>query len=536
MKNGNSKKKTFKNATRLNIYSKKIVWKRILIVLALLIVGASFWYTNILVNEMANEERKQVKLWAEAIQKKARLVSYTNTLFKRLEDEERKKVELWVAATKYAVNSGIDDEIKLALDVIESNTTIPIISVNKNGKIISSTNVDQYINLFSDSIRALPQSVQDSLKQANDQLLEEQLAIMKSQFEPIEEAYYGNDKNYLYYKESKLVEDLRITFNDLQNSFIQEIVANSASTPVLYVNHEKDSVLASGNMASRLFETPDLLQKQLAQMSSENEPIVIDFGDKEHFIFYKDSALLNQLKYYPLIQFVVIGLFILIGYWLFSISRKSEQNQVWVGMSKETAHQLGTPLSSLIGWIELLKAKELAPEVTQEMAKDIHRLEMITDRFSKIGAQPKLEPKDVVEVINKFIVYLKTRSSSKVIFEVVPINEEQINAQLNVPLFEWVIENLCKNAIDAMAGNGKITLRIEQLENDIFIDVTDTGKGISSSKRKTVFQPGYTSKKRGWGLGLSLSKRIIENYHRGKIFVKSSEPEKGTTFRIILKA
>ena len=520
----------------MNIYSKKIVWKRILILLAMLIVGASFWYTNVLVNQMANEERKQVRLWAEAIQKKARLVSYTSTLFKKLEAEERKKVELWVGATKYAVNSGIDDEIKLALDVIESNTTIPIISVNKEGKIISSTNIDKEIDLYSDSIRSLPKPVIDSLKAVNAALLQSELAIMKAQFDPIEEAYYGNDKNYLYYKESKLVEELRNTFNDLQNSFIQEIVANSASTPVLYVNGAKDSVLASGNLDEINLEDTAAVHRLIVDMAAENEPIVIDFGDEKHQIYYKDSALLTQLKFYPLVQFLVIGLFILIGYWLFSVSRKSEQNQVWVGMSKETAHQLGTPLSSLIGWVELLKAKELAGDITKEMGKDINRLEMITDRFSKIGAKPKLDQKDVVEVIEKFVRYLKSRSSSKVIFKIEPKGGNAIQAQLNVPLFEWVIENLCKNAIDAMAGNGTITLAIERKEDEVIIDVQDTGKGIPAGKRKTVFQPGYTSKKRGWGLGLSLSKRIIENYHRGKIYVKQSEPETGTTFRIILKA
>ena len=520
----------------MNIYSKKIVWKRILILLAMLIVGASFWYTNVLVNQMANEERKQVKLWAEAIQKKARLVSYTSTLFKRLEDEERKKVELWVAATKYAVNSGLDDDIKLALDVIESNTTIPIISVNNEGEIRSGYNIDSYINLNSDSIRSLPKSIRDSLKAVNTELLKEELEVMKSQFEPLEVAYYGNDKNYLYYKESKLVEELRKTFNDLQNSFIQEIVANSASTPVLYVNQARDSVLASGNLDEVNVNDTAALHQLINEMASENEPIIVEFGQEQHQIYYKDSALLNQLKYYPLVQFLVIGLFILIGYWLFSVSRKSEQNQVWVGMSKETAHQLGTPLSSLIGWIELLKAKELAPDVTKEMGKDINRLEMITDRFSKIGAKPNLEQKDVVKVISKFVKYLQSRSSSKVLFEIQPQDNSEIQAQLNVPLFEWVIENLCKNAIDAMSGNGKITISIERKEDDVFIDVQDTGKGIPPGQRKNVFQPGYTSKKRGWGLGLSLSKRIIENYHRGKIFVKTSEINKGTTFRIVLKA
>ena len=503
----------------------------------MIIVGASFYYTNILVNKMANEERKQVQLWAGAIQNKAQLVSYTSTLFQKMENEERKKVELWVEATKSLVNSNPNTNVSLALEVVQNNTTIPIILVNEKGEISLNRNIEGYLEISKDSLKQLPQQQVDSINTYNHQLLEKELAIMTENFEPIEFSYFGKSTNYLYYKESKLVEELRNTFNDLQNSFIQEIVSNSASTPVLYVNADQDSVIASGNIETDQLLDSTHLSQTMAEMKSENDPILVDLGEgKTSYIFYKDSELLNQLKYYPLVQFLVIGLFILIGYWLFSISRKSEQNQVWVGMSKETAHQLGTPLSSLMGWIELLKAKDIDPSITSEMNKDIHRLEMITDRFSKIGAKPKLETQNVVDVIEHFVAYLKTRSPRKVNFKVVNKETHPVNAQLNVPLFEWVIENLCKNAIDAMEGNGNIEITIEQKDQKINIEVSDTGKGIPPGKRKAVFQPGYTSKKRGWGLGLSLSKRIIENYHRGKISVKSTEAGKGTTFKIVLNA
>jgi len=231
----------------------------------------------------------------------------------------------------------------------------------------------------------------------------------------------------------------------------------------------------------------------------------------------------------------VIALFLAVSYLAFSTSRKAEQNQVWVGMAKETAHQLGTPLSSLMAWLEYLKAQPHAFEHLPEMEKDIIRLNTITERFSKIGAAPALKKENLTTVMQTAIDYIRTRTSSKVVFSLQNQQNYDVEVPLNVPLFEWVLENLFKNAIDAMSGEGSITVRIADQNQFIYLDVTDTGKGIPKSKYKTVFKPGYTSKNRGWGLGLSLSKRIVEEYHGGQIFVKSSEPGKGTTFRIVLK-
>jgi signal transduction histidine kinase len=242
---------------------------------------------------------------------------------------------------------------------------------------------------------------------------------------------------------------------------------------------------------------------------------------------------LTKLKYYPYVQFGVIGLFLLIAYILFSTARKAEQDQVWVGMSKETAHQLGTPLSSLMGWNEHLRSLGVDETVVNEMNRDIKRLNTITERFSKIGSQPTLQDEDICIVIQNATDYLKQRTSRNVKYEVL-LPPKVIHVQLSVPLFEWVVENLCKNAVDAMNGKGQITITVTEIPEGIAIDIADTGKGIPKSKFKTVFEPGYTTKQRGWGLGLSLTKRIIENYHKGKIFVLSSEPNKGTTFRILL--
>jgi signal transduction histidine kinase len=230
----------------------------------------------------------------------------------------------------------------------------------------------------------------------------------------------------------------------------------------------------------------------------------------------------------------VIIVFIIAAYSAFLATQRAEQNQVWVGMSKETAHQLGTPISSLMAWIEILKLQDIDRELIEEFEKDTQRLEKITERFSKIGSKPELIPTNVVEVLNSTVSYLKTRSSGKVKFEAAFPEEKPFFIPLNAALFSWVIENLCKNAIDAMDNTGTITMNLLLKENTVIIDVTDTGKGVPKSQFKTIFQPGFSTKKRGWGLGLSLAKRIIENYHQGKIFIKWSELGKGTTFRIVL--
>ena len=266
---------------------------------------------------------------------------------------------------------------------------------------------------------------------------------------------------------------------------------------------------------------------------SGDEPIEINIiGDKQ-WIYYKDSALLYRLRYYPVYQLGFIGLFMFIAYFMFSASRRSEQNKVWAGMAKETAHQIGTPLSSLMAWTELLKEKEGTEQMVTEMEKDIKRLETITERFSKIGSKSELQKRDIVSLVSQSIEYLKARMPVNTEFDIqVPVKE--IIIPLNSVLFEWVIENLVTNAVDAMKGKGKISVSITEEENKIVINISDTGDGIDRSIIKNIFKPGVTSKKRGWGLGLSLSKRIIEEYHKGSIFVMKSEKGKGTTFTIRL--
>lgn len=326
------------------------------------------------------------------------------------------------------------------------------------------------------------------------------------------------------------------TADSTQNlDFLLSIIENNNTVPVILTDGS-DNIIATRNIEQVKIEDSGLMGVKLEKMKSDNDPIIIDLGNGTlNRIYYKDSIILSQLMYYPFIQLGFIILFILVSYLALSSSRKAEQNRVWVGMSKETAHQLGTPTTSMSGWIEILQNNYPDIPVTKELALDVKRLEKVTERFSRIGSKPSLTQENIVSLIQNSVNYLKTRSSSKVLF-VLPFSpDEEINIPINPPLFEWVIENVCKNAIDAMEGDGEITIRVEEAEKHAIIDIYDTGKGMPKSAWKKVFNPGFTTKKRGWGLGLSLAKRIIEEYHHGKIFVKSSEIGKGTCIRIMMK-
>ncbi len=336
------------------------------------------------------------------------------------------------------------------------------------------------------------------------------------------------------------------------NDFLNYVFAvrDSSTVPAIIVDEKDDiqqtrgldstktsiKLAAEGN--KKLTYDPKYFQSELAYMKKQHAPIKLTVLDRQWFVYYKDSPLLTQLKLFPYIQLSVIAIFLLTAYTAFSSSRKSEQNQVWVGLAKETAHQLGTPISSLMAWIELMKER-LNPgqddTLIAEMENDVKRLEIVADRFSKIGSKPQLEEHSVYDVVKDFVDYFRVRVSKNIHFEMK--GNPNLYAGLNVPLFDWVLENLLKNAVNAIDGKGSITVEISgnKIKKQVFIDVSDTGKGIPRSKFDTVFQPGYTTRKRGWGLGLSLTKRMIENYHNGHIFVRDSEVGKGTTFRIVLK-
>ena len=320
----------------------------------------------------------------------------------------------------------------------------------------------------------------------------------------------------------------------LNMNLILQIIQGNTAIPVMLCN-DRDSVMNYKNLELPEKNVDEFLQQKVQELKKKKDPIVIDMEDGTYqYLYYDDSLILKRLFVYPYAQLTVMAVFILTAFLALASTKKAEQNKVWVGLSKETAHQLGTPISSLIAWLEYLKLKEVDPTLLAEMEKDVKRLEMIAERFSKIGSTPEPVPVNICESVRSALDYMETRISSKVKITV-EAPEEPVMVLMNQALFAWVVENLCKNAVDAMEGQGNITFHIEEKGKKVRIDVTDTGKGILKSKFKTVFNPGYTTKKRGWGLGLSLVKRIIESYHGGKIYVKSSEIGKGTTFRIELR-
>jgi len=352
----------------------------------------------------------------------------TYSFFKRFKNEERVKMEIVAAAQQeIATNTDLEASTTLPLAIIESNTNIPLILADNKGNIL------EYFNL-------------DSIKALNNDYLLDQLEIMKAQNEPIEISFLKDGKQYVY---------------------------------------------------------------------------------------YRNSDLLNNLTYYPLTLILILALFLAVIYMMFTSSKVAEQNKLWTGMAKETAHQIGTPLSSLLGWIAILKMENVDDKYVDEIEKDVHRLNTIANRFSKIGSLPELKKLDVVSVTKKAYEYLEVRSSKQISFSFV-VKEKMLYSNLNEELYGWVIENLIKNGIDAMLGKGDLVVEITSDSKKIIINISDSGKGMAKSQFKKIFKPGFTTKKRGWGLGLSLSKRIIQDYHNGKIFVKKSEINKGTTFQILL--
>ena len=316
--------------------------------------------------------------------------------------------------------------------------------------------------------------------------------------------------------------------------FVMKMIEANNTIPIIVTN-DNGKIVAHRNIGKENAQDDAFLRKQIEKMSEQNDPIIVEFGEgRKNIVYYKESILLTKLRFYPIVLLSVIGLFIGIAYLAFSSSRKAEQNRVWNGMAKETAHQIGTPLSSLMGWIEILHGQNTDKMALEEMEKDVARLETITDRFSKIGSIPQMKEESIAEVVSASVDYLERRMPKKISLNFTNHLMAQETLNMNKQLFGWVLENLVRNAMDAIQGEGSISIVLEEQNKWIKLDVTDSGKGIAIAQQKAVFRPGYTTKSRGWGLGLSLAKRIIGEYHKGKIFVAQSEIGNGSTFRIML--
>jgi len=513
----------------MNLYSRKQRWKIVLVVLATIIVGLNFWYSGGILRDIKKTERLKLQRWSNTIVQKAELVNYVHKLYNELEEEENKKMEIFADAFQRLVGNNQYEDYTFISKIIKMNTSIPMIIVYSDSSLHTTRNLDLGFE-------------PDPNNPEHRVLIKKMISEEYTRYKPFTiylDVAGSIDKNtetlLMFYSDSHIYTDLKVNLNSLIASFEKDIRENDLLAPVIYTNNSLNRLITFGNIDSSEIDTPEKLKARCREMADENDPISVDLGyGNVNFIFYENSFIINQLKYYPIVQLSIIGIYILITYMLFSSFRRSEQNQVWAGMSKETAHQLGTPISSLMAWVELLKEQGVSPEVIIELKKDVDRLNTITDRFSKIGSQPELKPVSVDEILEETKQYLETRLSKRVKFTLEVNLKEPTKVDVNKPLFSWVIENMVKNAMDAMRGEGVLDIEVSESESQVYIDVSDSGKGIALSQQKLVFQPGFTSKKRGWGLGLSLAKRIVNEYHNGKVFIKFSEPGVGTTFRIVL--
>ena len=353
---------------------------------------------------------------------------------------------------------------------------------------------------------------------------------------------------YTFFQKFKQAERAKMEIHgeaikELRTDSLEDLDKNISGLPLNIISRTKDipfilvdadgEIKGSNNLDPKKENDPKYLAEQLEIMKSQNQPILVPYLGKTDYIYYRDSDLLDKLTYYPLALLLILLLFLAVIYLFYSSNKAAETNKLWTGMAKETAHQIGTPLSSLLGWIAILKMEKVDETYIEEIEKDVNRLNTIANRFSKIGSVPELKKENIVDITKQAFDYLESRSSKQISFSFSSTDDE-IFTNLNTELFGWVIENLIKNAIDAMLGKGELKLKIESNSKKVKITVSDTGKGMPKKLYKQIFKPGFTTKKRGWGLGLSLSKRIVEDYHNGKIFVKKSGIDKGTTFQIVL--
>jgi signal transduction histidine kinase len=493
----------------MDLYSSKQRWKIALILVSLIIIIASLFVSNKMIDKIAQREKAKAEQWADAIRKKVELVKLTNQIFSELREKERQKIQIVVDAQRTILNPSdlnMNQDIDFALNIIASNKDIPVAILTDDRKLAQSKNVDSSLT-----------------EEEKNAVFSKWIAAGKS----YEIEVFGGIKMQFVYGESNELIRLEKASDSLINSFNYDLIDNSSLIPVLLVD-EKSGQIEMSNLEKKELKRINLIQ----EFKKQNEPLRIDFGTGTKLIYYKESPELKQLTWFPYIQFSVVGLIVIIGYLMFSTFRKAEQNQVWAGMAKETAHQLGTPLSSMMAWVDHLEANGGNEMIVNEMTKDLDRLEKITDRFSKIGSGAKLVEADLVVTIGNNLEYLRARLSDKIFIDFKVKEEEPIIMMHNPSLMEWVVENICKNAVDAMGGKGILTIEIQRVPERVYIDITDTGKGLTPKQFKTIFQPGYSTKKRGWGLGLTLVKRIIEEYHKGKVFVLKSEIDRGTTIRI----
>lgn len=489
----------------MNIYSKQKRIKFILSLISIILISISVWVSNSILSDIRVEEEIKLNSWIETIQHKEKLVQSYEALYKKIEKEELNKVELWKEATEELANPDSKTDFSFIIKVVQSNKSIPLILVDEKDAIIQTKNLED-----------------------SDILVDSVLSKMKRKYPPIE-INFNKNKNYIFYDNSKLYYEIQKLTNETINSFLQEIVLNTSSIPVVLTNQLKDSIIITGNIS---FENQQLpLNTLLEKIKANAIPKKVLLARNEvGYLYYGSSSISQKLEWAPYLQIGIPIVFLFIVYLVLTGFKNAEQNSIWVGMAKETAHQLGTPLTSLMGWIAIIE-DDIDTKSYNEINKDIIRLEQVASRFSKIGSTPKLTKIDLNNLILEVVSYMKERISNQIeLHYESSFKKSDINA--SEELLKWVIENLIRNAVDAIHTKGNIQLSLIKEKGIFKIIVKDDGKGMDKKLYKNIFKPGLTTKERGWGLGLSLSKRIISQYHKGKIYLYKSEINKGTSFVI----
>ena len=483
---------------------KRLKWIILAVTIALALLA--LWQVQRIADTIRAEEQEKVRLWAGAVGQRASMLEATQRFFDEATLDEHRKMEMYTNILQSFNDPDMGIDLKFSLAYVHY--------------IIDSARTPIIITTAGDSIITVPQELAG-------QKLEGPLLEEYSVNPPFQYKIWGMPMT-LYYKESQYYTQLREVLDGLIRSFFADITQNSVKVPVLIVDSAHTRVLASGNM-----DHTDNVSFLISHFS--NDPIEITLPDGARaYVYYSDTDLLRSLRWLPLFYFFIAAVLLVVSYYLFRTARSDEQNRIWVGLAKETAHQLGTPLSSLMAWTELLRGKEFTEQYATEVQKDIHRLETITQRFSKIGSVPELKIESVRDAVRNTVAYLQGRLPRKVQIITSLPDDDPLLAPLNRYLFEWVIENLCKNAADAMDGAGTITIVASQDVRKIYLDISDTGRGMSPSVQRRIFDSGFTTKSRGWGLGLPLARRIVNQYHRGRLYLKYSVPGQGSTFRIVL--
>ena len=536
---------TFFVASAMNLYHRKQRWKIALLGVAVLLIGASIWFSLSIVDKVQLREVERVHQWADNIKRKSELVNLTNRSFDHLsaaleviKERDQHAVEIWAMVLEEA-NKPLDDYL-FVVRLLSEISTVPMIVTDMENNVMDSYNMAALDSAISRDLRVkygnISKPFRDSVFRAGKRdSLVSFIPRWEANHPPIiMDLYWGEQQKVFYFDSvfyyTQELNELKYLRDSLLDAFSRELVTNNYLVPVVFINSDSREIIST-NMPAFLKQDGPVQPSQLTISDS----ITVDLGaGRKGVIYFEHFPELIQMKYFPFVQFFIIGLFLLIAYLVFSTFRKAEQDQVWVGMAKETAHQLGTPISSLMAWNELLAAQGIDHTITTEIDKDIDRLNTVTNRFSKIGSDAALEEVVLADVVQKAVSYLVPRISSKIEFTF-RSEADGMKALVNPALIEWVVENIVKNAVDAIEGNGKVEVFVHPYETELWIDITDNGKGIAPNKLKTVFRPGYTTKKRGWGLGLSLVKRIVEDFHKGKVFVLRSEIDKGTTFRVVLR-